>query len=144
MNLQTHTLNTTSTILHALGINQYTEQEHVISKEQFIKFRDAFKELAHNKQITSKDIILYNTIRGVSLSRGFTDVTNKVKLANGQYPKQAFNIALSMLKFHLSLDPTKISARFDNFVFMDEEALKRIKEILKNNVVNTYLIKGIK
>lgn len=130
---QTHTLNTTSIILHALGFNQPTEQENVISKEQFLKFRNAFKEIAHNKQITSKDIILYNTIRGLSLSRGFTEITNKVKLANGQYSNQAFNNALGNLKFNLSQNPIKISARFDNFVFMDEEALKRIKEILRNN-----------
>ncbi len=62
-----------------------TESAHFISsKQEFEFFKQAFKEKARNKQITAEDILLYNIIRGKDIDRGFTPITNPIKLANGE------------------------------------------------------------
>jgi hypothetical protein len=64
--------------------------EHLFTKEQFITFRDAFKALARNKQITAAHIIAYNIVRGYPMDRGFTPITNQIKLNNGLFDTSGF------------------------------------------------------
>lgn len=56
----------------------------IASKEEFLFIQKAFKEKAHAKQITAEDIILYNIIRGKTVDRGFTPITNAKKLEGGE------------------------------------------------------------
>lgn len=61
-----------------------------ITKEQFLTFRTAFKQLARDKKITSADLIVYNLMRGLHAKRGFGPITNANKLANGRVPYDTF------------------------------------------------------
>lgn len=58
--------------------------QFISSKQEFEFFKQAFKEKARNKQITSNDILLYNILRGKSMDRGFTPITNPAKLNGGE------------------------------------------------------------
>lgn len=57
---------------------------HILTKQRFCEFRDAFKTKARNKQVTALDILLYNIIRGLDQERGFTPITNPRKLCGGE------------------------------------------------------------
>lgn len=48
-------------------------------------------------------IILYNLLRGLDPKRGFTRVTNKVKLANGAAPEYAYQAARGQLKYKMQI-----------------------------------------
>jgi hypothetical protein len=76
--------------------------EHLFTKEQFITFRDAFKELARNKQITAAHIVAYNLVRGYPMDRGFTPITNQIKLANGLFDTSGFAKANGQAIYALS------------------------------------------
>lgn len=65
-------------------IAQGQQFTNVLSRDDFLCARDAFKEKASAKQITAVDILLYNILRGKKMDRGFTTVTNPNKLANGE------------------------------------------------------------
>lgn len=88
------------------------KKEQTISKEQFIKFHSAYKELAKNKQITATDSILYNAIRGLPLDRGFTLITNKIKLDNGQHNNWSCYHTYVYLIIELERAPQTIITRF--------------------------------
>lgn len=89
--------------------------EFVITREQFLTFRDAYKELAHRKQVTAKDIVLYNVVRGLPNDRGFTSITNPVKIANGLQKDHGFKDALDSARFYASRRTSELSKRFNNF-----------------------------
>ena len=61
------------------------------SKEHFQLYRAAFKKLAHQKQLTAMDMIIYNILRGREPNYGFGEITNPIKIANGNKSK-FFNI----------------------------------------------------
>lgn len=72
----------------------------ITDKSQFHLYQQAFRQLANAKMATVEDHILYNLLRGKDLKRGFTPITNPVKL-NADYYKnewRAFDQALSSLK----------------------------------------------
>lgn len=87
-----------------------------ITKEQFIRFRDAFRARAHNKILTSTDMMLYNIVRGLPASRGFTPITNRNKLANGATADEGLQKARIALKWYLTRGITDINAKYDNFL----------------------------
>lgn len=68
-----------------------------LSREQFIEFRDAYRVIANARRLTARDIMLYNMIRGLPLDRGFTNITNGNKLANGADPQYGFKSTKSTL-----------------------------------------------
>lgn len=71
----------------------------ILTQDQFKAFRTTFKKLAHEKQLTPKDILLNNLVRGLPLTRGFTPITNVIRLNNnGNQPTQAFNTTLVQLR----------------------------------------------
>lgn len=104
------------------------ENTHLITQEQFIKFRDAFKTLARDKKITAEDIVLYNVVRSFPVNRGFAHITNQIKLNNGQRRNQGIYNALGGIKFELRRNPDKVITRFDNFVTVDD--VEKIMKVL--------------
>lgn len=91
-------------------------QQSELTKEQFIAFRDAFKSLAHSKQLTSRDIILYNVIRGLPVDRGFTPITNQNKLRNGSIPNATLEQSKWSVMILLRSQLDYINNRFGNFL----------------------------
>ena len=79
--------------------NPFTE-EHGI--EVFNQVIAAFRAKAKTTGLSAVEHILYNMVRNLPLNRGFTPITNQVKLANGQYPEQRFDIAKASLKYVLN------------------------------------------
>jgi hypothetical protein len=73
-----------------------------ITKEQFLTFRAAYKQLARDKKVTGSDIILYNMVRGFHTKRGFSTITNPVKLANGSDPHLGFHQCAYILRYQMS------------------------------------------
>jgi len=74
-------------------------------KQQFKQYQLAFRQLAHTKQATAVDHILYNLLRGKDLKRGFTPITNETKLNNNARKEPewyTFKLALSELIFSIS------------------------------------------
>jgi len=125
MNLFTQPL---STLTNLFNPTQVQEQSTLISKEQFIKFRDAFRVLANDKKIKAEDILLYNVVRGLPITRGFTPVTNPIKLINGQSLNHTICNTLGCLKFHIRQTPADLLANFDNFIDIDD--IKIIMDVL--------------
>ena len=74
----------------------------VLSKEEFLQFREAFKAKAKAKTITSADILLYNLVRNKDPKNGFTPITSQVKLNNGMYEWMGYTHARFELDWKLS------------------------------------------
>ncbi len=87
-----------------------------ITREQFITFRNAFRALAHAKQLTKEDMMLYNIVRGLPASRGFTSITSEVKLRNGMIADHSLCMARINLKWNLTRKLDMINAKFGNFL----------------------------
>lgn len=66
-----------------------------LSREQFTQARALFKQAARDKKLTAASICAWSVLRGFDASRGFTPVTNPIKLANGADPMGAFYAARS-------------------------------------------------
>ena len=54
-----------------------------VTKEDFFKYRAAFKELAHHKALSGHDMAMHNILRNRKPDLGFTPITKKSKIANG-------------------------------------------------------------
>ena len=65
---------------------------YIISKEQYLKVKAAWKE-------NQGSPILYNILRGFDPKRGYTKITNPIKLANGMNEWEGFNAARNRLKY---------------------------------------------
>jgi hypothetical protein len=71
------------------------------TKAAYLAMRAAW---ANSTQTGHTDkIVLYNLLRGRDPKRGFTSVTNKVKLANGAAPEYAYQAARGQLKHKIQL-----------------------------------------
>lgn len=121
---QTHIISDTA-ILSSVSF-----EERLFSKEQYLTFRTAFKKLATAKQITSSDIVLYNILRQNPTNRGFTPITNRIKIVNGQHPRGAFINACYMLRRDVKHE--WLNERFDGFIQTEEEKTVIIKMITKS------------
>lgn len=78
--------------------NQFINQ---FSLESFHTAILAFRAKAKKEGLSSSEHILYNALRNLPLTRGFTPITNKVKLANGQHENYGFLSAKVNLKYNL-------------------------------------------
>lgn len=75
-------------------------------KEKYLAFRKQWSKLASEKKLTGTMMVFYNLARGKEYMRGFTPVTNQIKLANGMDKDLGLNNALDMLDY-LCLPPHK-------------------------------------
>lgn len=127
-----NTLNTST--LHNIQVQPSIElKNRVLNKEQYLNFRTAFKALAADKHVTAIDIVLYNIIRGYSVDRGFTPITNHIKLIKGQHPRGALIHACNMLRSQFRWQFNSLNTRFNNFISTEEEKTA-ILQILLNAV----------
>lgn len=62
------------------------------SKEQYFKFRDAFRKIAHEKKSTGLHMVLLNMARGKDPFFGFSPITNTKKLASTPYQNPWYNV----------------------------------------------------
>lgn len=98
----------------------------LLSQEQFSQFHTAFKALAHARSLTSEDMIVNNVIRGLPEDRGFTAITNLVKIANGADKWHSFKCDSRHLVYLIKHHPTKIKERYR----LTDEAIYQIATIL--------------
>ena len=72
---------------------------YIFTKEQYISAKAAWSKITSH---TPADHIIYNAIRGFDLKRGFSEITNPVKLENGAHRWHGFacahNIAQQQFK----------------------------------------------
>lgn len=91
--------------------------------EQFHSFRTSFRRLANERALKSTDILIYNIIRGLPLTRGFSEVTNETKLAHGAQPMQAFKHAKQSLAWQASPRLLRyLDTRYGSGIFTEREA----------------------
>ena len=90
--------------------------QFLCSKEQLFLFKKQFKQLSRTGSITPSDVVMHNLVRGLDPKRGFTDITNQVKLTHGAVADQGYAASVAQLK--LSLRWTKslesLAKRYDN------------------------------
>lgn len=74
-------------MLLELTLNKESKEEQqetggriLISKEQYLAFKKAWKDLANKKQLAATDMLIYNLILGRDEKNGFTPISNKNKL----------------------------------------------------------------
>ena len=65
------------------------EKNYIITKEQYLAVKAAWKKEPN----LFRNIILYNILRSFPPKRGYTAITNPVKLANGMKEWDGFNTA---------------------------------------------------
>ena len=63
--------------------------------------------------LQSQHYLLYSILRGKDYSKGFSPITNAIKLENGQSPLQAFNSA----KIYCLSDGKYLTAAYDHLIF---------------------------
>jgi len=100
---------------------------YIIDKEQYLKLKAAWKK---QETHSSSEIVAYNILRGFDAKRGFTEKTNKIKLANGATPWQAFESARNGLNYYLKYSREKTYFKkwdLDN----SEELTTKMLEALK-------------
>lgn len=72
---------------------------YLLTKEQYLQVKANWKKfIVANKGASAPDIVVYNILRSFPTSRGFTDITNPKKLANGCQPNEALKESFSALK----------------------------------------------
>lgn len=80
---------TTETITQTFS-NPFTQ---FFSISQFLEVIAAFRAKAKTTGLSATEHIIYNKLRNLPLDRGFTKITNKVKLANGMAEFDGYNSA---------------------------------------------------
>lgn len=95
-----------------------TTTSFIFTREQFAIIRDKFRALANTEQLTPADILIYNLLRGLPATRGFTPITNKLKLVNGTDPWLGFDQAKDSLRSMLKYNKASLNTRFGG-VFED-------------------------
>ena len=96
---------------------------YTLSREQFFAFRTTFRARSAVGNTTSHDIVIYNLIRELPISRGFTPITNQNKLANGATPNQQFDAVISHLKFLYRRHPDTFKGLFGKDISDEQAAL---------------------
>lgn len=91
---------------------------YMLDREQFTKFRTAFRALAAKRKLTPADMMLHNLLRDLPKDRGFTPIANRRKLDNGSDPWLGLKQAASHLKYMAKYRKADFSARF-GFEFSD-------------------------
>lgn len=57
------------------------------TKEAFLNYRKAFKELAHQKALNAHDMMMHNILRGRDPAYGFSTITKQSKIDGGMRSK---------------------------------------------------------
>lgn len=78
-----------------------TSPSYILSRDQYQAYHAFYKAKAINRQLTPADILIHNMVRGLPLDRGFTPITNPIKLANGAQPLLAFDQAKASMRWIL-------------------------------------------
>lgn len=102
-----------------------------LSRETFLAFRNRFHSLAKQRALTPSEVVLHNIIRQLPADRGFTAVTNPVKLANGAASTHAFITAKAALIWGNFRNQERFKAAY-GFDIPSEE-FKRLYGVLINS-----------
>lgn len=73
-------------------------KNYLLNKEQYQSVTAAWKSTQRH---SSTSHIIYNLLRSLEISRGFTPITDSTKLSNGAKAWQGFNCALSSARMIL-------------------------------------------
>lgn len=95
-----------------------TTTSYLLTREQFQAFHTSFKEKSKLRILTSRDMLIYNMIRGLPADRGFSPITNGIKIANGAAPWGALETAKSSLKWNMKRHPDS----FNNMLSQEQIA----------------------
>lgn len=93
------------------------------SKEEYLALRTIWKAAAHAKSLTAQDMAAYALLRGRDLRRGFTTISNKNKLANGQMAHNKLEQAyadLRILQCRVSAMPRDLPALIKLSAFVNQ------------------------
>jgi hypothetical protein len=90
-----------TTSQHAFNLaNAFSQQ---FGEQSFYTIFNYLKAKASNKKLglSAAEHVLYNIVRGHPINRGFTPVSNQVKLSNGMHPELGLIEARASLKYKL-------------------------------------------
>lgn len=90
-----------------------TTPSYLFSRDQFQSFRTYFRTCAADRQLEPTDMLLYNMIRGLPLDRGFSPITNPIKIANGAAPYLSFEQAKSTLRWTLKRNAADFKKKYN-------------------------------
>ena len=87
------------------------------------------------KQHSAAEHVIYNILRGYPANRGFTPITNKNKLNNGQLADQGFDAAKQDIEFGIKYSKDgsylkRLEVTFGEGIVTDD-ILKQIQEMVK-------------
>lgn len=68
-------------------------KQHVLTKDQYESFITAWKRAATRRNLRAADFVIFNWVKGRALDTGFTPITNQIKLDNGMYLYDGFDLA---------------------------------------------------
>lgn len=84
---------------------------YFLTFDQFQNFRAIYRKFALLNQNKPQDILLYNIVRNLPMDRGFTNITNGTKIANGADPSFALKSAKTALSWGADYGPNGPYAR---------------------------------
>jgi hypothetical protein len=80
---------------------------HSHGYDVFVKSIMLFRAKANKSGLIASEHILYNKLRNLSENRGFTDVTNLIKINNGAEVNLSFKEAKKSLNYDLKYNKNK-------------------------------------
>lgn len=98
------------------------------TREEYLKFRAAWKVLAQKKELTSTHMLLFNLLLGRDEKKGFTPITNSNKLncnCNGD-PWYNFNLIKSSARWKLGRPNNSYCLSLSLEPQMNNDLLKRL------------------
>jgi hypothetical protein len=106
------------------------------NKENYLAFKKQWSKLAEQKALDSRMVMFYNVARGMDYWRGFTPITNKVKLENGQKPDRAITFALDSLDYIMMPKDKLSNEARDKFIALfegtvDDEFMTKVFNYMK-------------
>ena len=105
---------------------------HLLSRAELREFRTTFRSRANKRLNTASDMLLQNLLRGREAKRGFTAVTNNVKLnQGGQHPFYGYNLAVLHLRYLLRSNRNWIRTTFGSFI--TDQICDQLEQKLKTN-----------
>ena len=105
----------------------------IFNKDEFQKLQAAFKEKAHNKDVSASAMVLYNIVRGKDPRSGFTPITHTGKLAGGMREWGAYSDAKYGLKWSFTPNKYRPDPNINTIwgVEITDEQRQQILELLK-------------
>jgi hypothetical protein len=113
------------------------KKDYILNREEFVAYIAVWKEMTNSKtrdSIGPELHMLHNILRNLPAERGFTPITNPVKLANGREADRAFATAKTYLNWVISRKYTGAQAYNDlKTLFkgtLTDDTLAKVKEKL--------------